>query len=563
MKKDEDRQANLLPTDASAPERGAAGPGERRQHARRQQGSPLAADAPRQTEPSEALAPAPGVGVLVTNHLNLMYMLAAGLLMPPSGFAEKHYRDSLAAFPGWLPLFIGQGRKAARAPQAALEDSTAEAKHLKPVLVEVDLAGLRGAVHAFGEGGWAARRLEEGVGRGDWLALLPAPLPVSRVRRVLLRSAAEGKELATEAGERSNVPLASFKRAAAKRRFPGDASFPWPPTDGAEAPAERRVSLAAAQAAGGAMAALQQMANGGDLSFQACRAAFDPSADSPADGILGGISAWASRGVAAAPGEEPRTGRDLFWGAVQHVVAPSSAPASAEDSLIDFLQASSESLQGDARDRAADLVSTLDDLAGGLGGGSVGAMLERHRTPLARAAILFLLRQKTQDLLELIEDYPQLDERDRLAAGILFGVRDGWLKLPLALRGPWESTAAVTHRMAALAHRLDESGFDLGEAPPRVQPLRELFVGPETWEAKRERAALRLARGMKWRCVRTRVSLGKGTYEFRVEGGSAHIDFEGEPRIAAKVDRERFLAYLARDRVDPRVEAAVRKELGV
>ena len=520
-----------------------------------------AAGAPRKAE-SPALAPAPPTAILVTNHLNLMYMLAAGLLMPPSGFGDKHYRDTLEAFPGWLPLFLGRGRKAARAPRAAIAESTAEATHLEPVILEVDLTGFRGPVHAFGEGGWVARQLEEGIGRGDWLLLVPAPLPVSRIRSILFRSPAEKREVESAAGERRNVPLAAFTRKSAKPRFPGDASLVWPPPDG---PAERRVALPAAQAAGGAMAALQQMANAGDLSVRACRSAFDPSSEPPDDSLLRELPAWIQEAGGAETEAPPGTGRDLFWGAVQQLVECRGEPGGRrpEDVLISYLKKSSERMGAEIQVRAVDLVSTLEALGGGLGGASVSEMLEEHQTPLARAAILFLLRQKTQELLELIEDYPQLEERDRLAAGVLFGVRDGWLKLPVALRGPPESTAAVTHRMATLAHRLDESGFDLGEAPPRVQPLRELFAGPETWEAKRERAAVRLARGMKWSCVRTRVSLGKGTYEFRVEGGSAHIDFEGEPRVAAKVDRERFLAYLARDRVDPRVDAAVRDELGV
>lgn len=42
---------------------------------------------------------------LVTNHQNLLFMLAAGLVMEPSGFRGKHYVDSLGAVPGWVPLF--------------------------------------------------------------------------------------------------------------------------------------------------------------------------------------------------------------------------------------------------------------------------------------------------------------------------------------------------------------------------------------------------------------------------------------------------------------------------
>ena len=63
--------------------------------------------------------------LLVTNHLNLMYMLAAGLVMPPAGFGDKYYGDTLKCFPGWVPLFVG------KAPSEAIESTTREAGHLK------------------------------------------------------------------------------------------------------------------------------------------------------------------------------------------------------------------------------------------------------------------------------------------------------------------------------------------------------------------------------------------------------------------------------------------------
>ena len=72
----------------------------------------------------------PDSGLLATNHLNLFYMLSAGLLLPPAGFGGKHYHDTLDSFPGWIPLFLG------RPSRRAISESTAEAPHLKPVLVE-------------------------------------------------------------------------------------------------------------------------------------------------------------------------------------------------------------------------------------------------------------------------------------------------------------------------------------------------------------------------------------------------------------------------------------------
>ena len=59
-------------------------------------------------------AKAPDSGLLVTNHLNLMYILAAGLVMPPAGFGDKYYRDTLECFPGWIPLCSSARRRGRR-----------------------------------------------------------------------------------------------------------------------------------------------------------------------------------------------------------------------------------------------------------------------------------------------------------------------------------------------------------------------------------------------------------------------------------------------------------------
>ncbi len=510
---------------------------------------------------TRAAGPVPATGILVTNHLNLMYMLASGLLMPPSGFRGKHYGDTLAAFPGWLPLFVAHGRGRAGPPRAALERSVEEATHLRPVILEVDLAGLQGPVHVHGEGEWVKRRLEEGVSDREWLLLLPAPLPISRIRRIVFRSLEEKRAVEARAGEHSNVDLAGLARRSLKSWFPGTPDPAWPPEGG---PEEREAAVERAQAAGGVLAVLHEMANTGELSVRTCRSAFDPSEPSD-DSILGELPGWMHRVGGAEDGRPARSGRDLFWGAVNQLVEHRREPGGRrpEDVLISFLSESSEGMDAGVQARGAALVSTLEALGGGLGSGTVSEMLDQHRRPLARAAILFLLRRRTRDLLELVEDYPQLEERDRLAAAILFGVRDGWLKLPIALRGSREFQKTVTHRMAAQAHRLDGSGFDLGEAPPRVRPLRELFGGSDAWDAKTNKAAVRLARGMKWDCVRTTVSLPRGTYEFRIEGGSAHIDFQGEPWLRTEVERDRFFELLASSRIKPGIASAVRRQLGM
>ena len=514
---------------------------------------------PAVTPPQTALF-APETGVLVTNDRNLMYMLAAGLLMPPSGFGGKHYYDTLSAFPGWLPFFVGP-EGAPSPPSGTVEDSTREARHLRPVLVEVELRGLCGTVRATGSDRWTERRLEKGVAAEESLLLFPAPLPVSRIRSVVLRSIEDQRAIERDASDFGNVSFDGLDLKADQARFDSLSDHAWPPLKG---PAERSVAVRAAQAAGGAMAILHRLANTGHLSLRTARCAFDTSDDPPDDSILRALPEWIAKTCGTGSEQTPRKGRDLFWGAVDRIVQcrDQGRHTDANDALVVFYREAAEGMEGELRTRAGAVVSTLESLGGGLGGDTVSRMLDRHPTPTGRAAILFLLRGKSRELFELIGDYPQLEERDRLAAGILFGARDGWLKLPLALRGSPELANAVTHRMAALAHRLDGSECDLGSAPPRVRPLREIFGDPGGWGPAEEEAALRLASEFKWRdCYRTTVSLGRGSYQLRVESGSVYIDCADEPRVDTHLDRDRFFAHLARSSINANIEAEVRARL--
>ncbi len=514
-----------------------------------------------------ARAKAPDSGLLVTNHLNLMYMLASGLVLPPAGFGGKHYQDTLGTFPGWVPLFIG------KVPKEAIDCSVSEARHLIPTIVEIGLAGLSGQLLALGEDGLRELRFPDGVDGGEKAILVPAPLPASWIKAVIFRSPEEKRTCETQAKDVGNVPLQDFKRKSMKTPFTKALNTPWPPAKG---PAARSVPLHAPIAAGGVMAMLLLMANQGDLAVHSCRCAFDPddsSAPPVQDPILAGLRGWLRTGGASLPAalvaETASAGsahrqevarEHLFWGAVERLVEWQEAgnAGNAEDMLLEYLAAASTKLDTRLQAGARKLCDTLNALRG-LGDATASELFDRHASPLARALVLFFLRRKCADLLDFSND--RLREPDWLAAAILFGARDGWLGLPLQLRTIPELPAAVCHRMARLAHRIAGTGLDLGASPARVRPLRELFGDGSAWGTKESAAALELSRMQKWDCIHTRISLGRGEYRLRVQGGAVHIELPGDPKIVPEIDRTRFFDYLAKMRKDAKVEKKVRGRL--
>ena len=142
----------------------------------------------------------------------------------------------------------------------------------------------------------------------------------------------------------------------------------------------------------------------------------------------------------------------LFWEAVERLMqwCDAGRAGSAESVLIDYLAEASASLDPRVQAGVRRLRDTLESLTG-LADATASELFERHDTPLAHAMTLFFLRRDCADLFDYRSD--RLGETDWLAAAILFGVRDGWLSLPLRLRGQSEVSAAVSHRMAQMSHR--------------------------------------------------------------------------------------------------------------
>ena len=517
---------------------------------------------PLEREPVKAKAPESGL--LVTNHLNLMYMLAAGLVMPPAGFGDKYYRDPLECYPGWVPLFVD------KVPRDAIESAIREAGHLRPIIVRIGLTGIAGRVIAMGDHGARERSFPDQLDGTERVLVVPAPLPTSRIETIIYPSAADRRACEADAKEFGNVPLLDFKRCSKtnKSLFAKAPDIPWPPGEG---PAARVVPLELPLAAGGVMAMLFLFGSRGDHAVRACRDAFEPGGDATRPSrdhpILAGLGSWMAEGATPLPptvdAESDRAALQgrfqsrLFWEAVACLVKwrEEGRAGSAENVLLERLEEVSASLDPRLQAGARKLHDTLESLTG-LGDATASELFDRHDTALAHALTLFFLRRDCADLFDYRSD--RLGETDWLAAAILFGVRDGWLGLPLRLRAIAGLADAVSHRMAGMSHRLAGSGLDLGEPPARVQPLRERFGDGSAWRAAEKSAALELARIEKWDCVNTRINLGPGEYRLTVRGGSTVIDLPGEPRVRPEVDPLRFFDLLADARLDPRTETKVR-----
>lgn len=519
-----------------------------------------------ETPPNDAAAPvAAGSAVaapssrwhLVTNQLNLMYLLAGGLITGPRGFGQKYYRDPLGAVPGLIPLFAG------RVPSAALREAVAEGPHLRTVLAALDLSSLRGPVSAMTpDGAIHQRAFPDGLTGDEAVLLVPAPLPAHWITAVLFASAADKEATQDEAAGYANVPLTGVRQQVKARLFERDALLPWPPVlpvGTVPDPSPRHVA-----AVGAAIALLYRLGNAGPATAAAGRALWALPQASPEDGddpIIRVLVRWAlALPEASADSAQGRLLQRLLTVLVSAAESTDPYPPDPRQVVLDTLADEAAEL-AEPKWREA-LTRLAEDLRGSVafGDATVSELLQRHPRPFSRGLLLFFLRERCEELLDF--PHPALTDQDRVVAAALFAARWGWMAVPAALRAVAGLAPAAQHRMAALAQQHRGSGLDLGPAPPPVLPLRALLE--QAPPKARVDAALRLARGMGWAAdlLTTRISLGKGEYRLSVDGRGAHLLLAGDVKaVASEIDETALLTRLADAEVPPRLDAELREQL--
>lgn len=487
-----------------------------------------------------------------TNQLNLMYMLAAGLVMSPKGFREKYYADSLNHFPGWIFLFSNP------IPKKILDHAVSEADYLKPVIIGLNISSIKGQAKAILKNGELKEiSLPEELSGGYNAIIIPTPLPTSIIDAIYFQSKDDRNSCEKEAKGYSNVPLSEFPLEIKSHWF-GKA-------DQLNLPSQTQMvtlrddPVDHALVAGGMMAMLCHFGNIGNYSMQACQCAFDGIDESQPvdDPMLYGIAKWTHFGFITELKNEPNT---LFWGLVDRLTQ-----ATPDDQYIDLVLEYLESVKGSVDEKFKSsipvLLEDIKDIAG-FSSHTVSELFKKHPGWFSRALFLFFLREKCSELIEF--QHPSLNEKDYIAAALLFSAREKWIGLPLELRYMPGLNRAVSHRMAAMAHRKAKTGIELGSPPLRCRPLRELFIpGAKGWTSKQKDAALNLARAMKWDCISTKISLGKGDYKLKVDGAGVHIFLQGEVKaVNTDIDPQTFLSLLSKTRmINQKTDKKIREDL--
>ncbi len=488
--------------------------------------------------------------LLPTNHYNLMYWLAAGLVLPESAM-DKYYADCLRTVPGWLPLFRDS------VAQAALEAATSERG--TPVLLELDLVSVSGTVKAITAADeLRACRFPDGLPEDVSCILVPAPLPAQHIRRASFATKDARAEYLLRREEFANVATLDVPLDVAN--CPVTSGFMnqlWLPAGDLTSFPAMPVDAALHEAA--VRAALHHLGNRGELSLAVAKAAF-------ADAEMFMLESTAFREAMnqalshGAKREAAELRIRLYWGVVDHLRALTDKAVGVEQAVLDYLDqtAANDAVTGPKlKELAFDLRQLL-----GIGSSTIRELFEKHPGAFAHSLLLFFLRKHTDDLFEFDTPGIAMTEADWLAAAILFALREDWRSTPPALRNASGLYPAIAQRMAKSIHRAIGTDIELGGNEPHPT-LRELFViNWGRWAPHQQAAALELARAMKWTdAIETRVQLGKGNYRLEVGPGGVQVFLPGEVKaVTTEVHAESLLDNLAQCRwpADAQIEAKVR-----
>lgn len=522
---------------------------------------------------------------LVTNHLNLLYMMAAGLVMEPSGFRGKHYVDSLGAIPGWIPLF----RNAI--PAMALDQAVSERKHLRPCVVSFDLSDVSTPVQVLSREGKIrdANYPNLRLGKEEIGILVRAPLPLTLFSHIYFQSDEDQQIFETAAKDVSNVDLKPYRSKVEKSLFRNGADAAWPSThtgnplrqsirqkksdnlqpklpgmekeiqhDSGTSMDHPRISE---QALGGLLAMLYHCANRSELGVKVFQLITETAqaadVSSIQDPVLAELPNWLNGSSVSAHSNTPTR---LFWGVVNALAQEEKNLAQPVDTVLAYLDAQLAQLTDETyKSRLERLIADMRDILG-LGGGTITDLFERNKGSLSRPLLLFCLREHCKDLLEF--SHPLLSDAEYLLSGILFGVRDGWLRLPCEMRNQALS-AYIMPRMTDVAHQKQGNVFS-GPKMSRPQPLRALFpaVG-ESWHQIQTNVANEIAKVSKWKdCVETIIASADGSPLDEPQQESGKFIFSGETTSTIKIKHGVFLKHLGEwPPIDMELEAKARIDL--
>jgi hypothetical protein len=524
---------------------------------------------------------------VVTNHLNLFYMMGAGLIISQNGFGEKYFTDSISMFNEHILLF------ADNIPFQAIDRSTKEMRNMIGCVANIHLDNLTGPVATINEKGDLRQdvRFPDGLKGDEAAIIIPAPLPITWLDIIYVNNNESKKRLKESADELQNVPYQNFEirvngkffkkpKSNSYNSFPMDdpkhhLTFPWPNIKMDNN--RTATSFGGTMAVGGILGVLCNMAEQHSFFLCVYQRAFNLESEVveiPLEPLTQFLIKWFNNNDIQKSNED-LTIEDLtinMFGGILNALADSWLDKSikSKDVILNFFEEVTNNWEPVTKseklsDSIKSLTHSLQSFSS-MADKNLSELLDQHPKWFSRALILFFAKDRSQDLL--VYSNEKLNPEDIIAAAILFGARDGWMGLHEDIKRSPSFQNAVIHRMVANTHHAANTGLEIGVVPPPPPLIRELFKPvDEKWTTKQQKAALMLAKQKKWDGIQTIINLTPGEYQINVTRSGMQVIIPGfEKGTKHQIDQDDFLKQLeqalaTRD-ISGRLNTEVRKILG-
>lgn len=522
-----------------------------------------------------------------TNHLNLLMMLAMGMISEPETIGKKYTQDSLSIHTGFLPLFPKP------VPKSVLNYNVE--KHtdlLKPCILSLNKNEL---------GQWLNflpnKKVLAWIGQNwQWLdmfqddfsqvicLLIPTPLPISLIEKIMFQHKEDLQAYIDRSMDTNNViqhipttangtefrttkktELVSVENL--KKSLPAISSNAdnQPPitddkslqvnTNISTAPfanqaimdviekdlAEEKIPVASfANACGAILAYLSWLANTNLKANELLTSMKIHSVGSLQDSLLRDISLWLTHNGNY---HSQSMTNESFLLLMTAIISQKSNPqyASTRDIILDQLQQIAKRSEA-----SSDFITDLTNLAT-FPSETVLSLFGKHTKSFARSVILFFSQPDITSLWHVnqsaqFKGHMIVDEMTILLATLLFAVSDGWLSLSNELKTYANNSLTIANIMAQIAYdtTLAQNNYYLSQI--NLSLLQILLE--ENWKPVHNNLAIALAEQYGWQCVSTKIILPKKT-QLTVEKGQVCVNFEGDDfKLTTDVDKQRFFGYL-------------------
>ena len=522
-----------------------------------------------------------------TNHLNLLMMLAMGMISEPKAIGKKYAQDSLSIHPGFLPLFPKP------MPKSVLNYSVEQHPDLlKACILSFNKNKLGQWLNLLPHTkvpAWNGQNLQ-------WLdmlqddfnqiicVLIPTPLPIALIEKIMFQHKEDLQAYTNRLDDTNNViqhipttvtgtEFKTIKRTEVvsvenlKRSLPPIASSAenQPLTmDNSSLQANRdvpttplanqantevvendlskhNIPLASfANACGATLAYLSWLANTNLKTNELLTSIKTDSVETLQDSLLKDIGLWLTHNGNY---HSQSMTNESFLLLMTAIISQKSNPqfASTKDIILDQLQ------QIARRSEASlEFITDLTSLAT-FPSETVLSLFGKHTKPFARSVILFFSQPDITSLWHVnqsvqFKGHMILDDMTILLATLLFAVSDGWLSLSTEVKTYANNSLTIANIMAQIAHGTSLAQDNHYLSQFNLSLLQTLLE--ENWKPAHNNLAIAIAKQYAWQCVSTKISLPKNT-QLTVEKGQVCVNFEGDDyKLITDVDKQRFFGYL-------------------